>query len=82
MLRISKISQQSTVDVLDLACGGGIITSSLLNIASQQPSLKIERILAGDIDKKMLEYVTARRESAIAAGEISSWSAVHVERMD
>lgn len=60
MLRRSGITSAdfSELHVLDNACGGGILTSELLKLAEQHPdSMKLNRLVAGDIDEQMLNYV-------------------------
>jgi ubiquinone/menaquinone biosynthesis C-methylase UbiE len=78
MLRQANISQKSNVEVLDLACGGGIISSSLLD----DTSLTIKRIVAGDIDDQMLAYVTDKRNVALKSDSDSAWSLVEVQKMN
>jgi ubiquinone/menaquinone biosynthesis C-methylase UbiE len=79
MLRLSNLSQHPSIEALDLGCGGGIITSQLLNSTS-----KIKRIVAGDIDDQMLALVTAKRDSEISNKTASdnTWSLVEVEKMN
>ena len=60
MLRLFNIAEQTSVEALDLGCGGGIITSKLLESTSN-----IKRIVAGDIDDEMLAIVTSKRDSEI-----------------
>lgn len=83
MLRLSGIEQQNEVDVLDLACGGGMITSELLETASRQPNLHINKILAGDIDDQMLDFVTRKREfNVVKTNSQSQWSRVETQKMN
>ena len=79
MLRLSNIVQQTPVEALDLGCGGGIITSQLLESTSN-----IKRIVAGDIDDQMLAIVTAKRDSEINSNSNSNsgWSLVEVQKMN
>jgi ubiquinone/menaquinone biosynthesis C-methylase UbiE len=79
MLRLSNLSQHPSIEALDLGCGGGIITSQLLNSTS-----KIKRIVAGDIDDQKLALVTAKRDSEISNKTASdnTWSLVEVEKMN
>lgn len=80
MLKRSGILQsQDEADILDLACGGGIITSDILQAASQSSNLKINRIIAGDIDDNMLSFVTRKRD---ATGPDPLWSRVEAQRMN
>ena len=79
MLRLSNIAQQPSIEALDLGCGGGIITSQLLESTSN-----IKRIVAGDIDDQMLAIVTAKRDSEINSNSNSNsgWSLVEVQKMN
>jgi ubiquinone/menaquinone biosynthesis C-methylase UbiE len=81
MLRLSNISQHPSIEALDLGCGGGIITSQLLESTSNN----IKRIVAGDIDDQMLALVTAKRDSEINNKTISknnTWSLVEVQKIN
>jgi ubiquinone/menaquinone biosynthesis C-methylase UbiE len=78
MLKQANINSKSSVEVLDLACGGGIISSSLLD----NTSLQIKRIVAGDIDDQMLTYVTDKRNSSLESNSDSAWSRVEVQKMN
>jgi ubiquinone/menaquinone biosynthesis C-methylase UbiE len=78
MLRQANINSRSSVVVLDLACGGGIISSSLLD----STSLQIKRIVAGDIDDQMLAYVTDKRNASFKSNPDSTWSCVEVQKMN
>jgi ubiquinone/menaquinone biosynthesis C-methylase UbiE len=80
MLRLSNLSHQTPIEALDLGCGGGIITSQLLNSTSN-----IKRIVAGDIDDQMLALVTAKRDSEInnkTTSNDNTWSLVEVQKMN
>ena len=83
MLRLSNLSQQPEIEALDLGCGGGIITSKLLESESN-----IKRIVAGDIDDQMLAIITAKRDSKINdktpsnSNRGNSWACVEVEKMN
>jgi ubiquinone/menaquinone biosynthesis C-methylase UbiE len=91
MLRLSNLAQKYPVEALDLGCGGGIITSKLLESPHD-----IKRIVAGDIDDQMLAIVTANRDSAIKnqppgidsadnnnkTKTKSSWPLVEVEKIN
>jgi ubiquinone/menaquinone biosynthesis C-methylase UbiE len=78
MLNQANIHQKNNVEVLDLACGGGIISSSLLD----STSLQIKRIVAGDIDDQMLTCVTDKRNVSINTNPDSPWSRVEVQKMN
>jgi ubiquinone/menaquinone biosynthesis C-methylase UbiE len=84
MLRLSNLAQTPSIEALDLGCGGGIITSQLLESTSN-----IKRIVAGDIDDQMLAIVTAKRDSEINNPTPSTnptnnntWSYVSVENIN
>lgn len=82
MLRLSGLDQESSAEILDLACGGGIITNEVLKTASKHPNLQVRRITAGDISPGMLDFVARRRETAIKAESNSGWSRVETQKMD
>ncbi|KAL8375625.1 hypothetical protein RB595_006954 [Gaeumannomyces hyphopodioides] len=47
--------------VLDMACGGGTLTGKLLNLAAQDtPGIALDRLVAADIDPKMVAYTSKR----------------------
>lgn len=77
MIWLSGITQQESTEVLDLACGGGIITNELLSSAS-----KVDRIVAGDVDEQMLSIVTSKRDFELKINDTSNWSRVQVEKMN
>jgi ubiquinone/menaquinone biosynthesis C-methylase UbiE len=84
MLRLSNIFQQTPIEALDLGCGGGIITSQLLESTSN-----IKRIIAGDIDDQMLAIVTAKRDNQINnqtpstnSANTTNWSHVSIQKMN
>lgn len=77
MLRLANVSQQSGLEILDLACGGGIISSELID----NSSLKINRIIAGDIDDHMLAFVNDKRDAALKSSPNSTWSRVETRKM-
>jgi ubiquinone/menaquinone biosynthesis C-methylase UbiE len=78
MLRQANINKQSDLEVLDLACGGGILSSELLD----DTSLNIKRIVAGDIDDQMLSFVNDKRNAFIGSNADSNWSRVEVLKMN
>lgn len=78
MLKRANISQQSKVEILDLACGGGIISSELLD----NTSLDIKRIVAGDNDDQMLSYVNDKRSASIQSNAETNWSRVEALKMN
>ena len=79
MLRRSGLPWSSEVDpleIMDSACGGGIVTAELLKLAKEHPAvMKIKRIAAADIDEKMISYVENRIKT-------SNWSNVEVMKID
>ena len=77
MLKLANINQQSEIEVLDLACGGGIISSELID----NPSLKIKRITAGDLDDQMLTFTSTKRDSYLKSSPNSNWSRVKTQKM-
>ena len=77
MLKLANINQQSEIKVLDLACGGGIISSELID----NPSLKIKRITAGDLDDQMLTFTSTKRDSYLKSSPNSNWSRVKTQKM-
>ncbi|GAB7330001.1 hypothetical protein MBLNU13_g01695t1 [Cladosporium sp. NU13] len=77
MLRLADINQQSEIEVLDLACGGGIISGALID----NPSLKIKRIVAGDLDDQMLTFTSTKRDSVLKSSPDSNWSRVETQKM-
>ena len=79
MLRRSGIMAQTTFDelnVMDNACGGGILTSELLEMVKARPNqVKIGRIVASDNDQAMLDYIHRYRCEP-------EWKSVEVKRID
>ena len=64
------------LEIFDNACGGGIVTAELLKLANEHPDgINIKRILAGDIDDKMVSYVSERSTS-------SNWNNVEAMKLD
>lgn len=82
MLRLSGLAQESKAEILDIACGGGILTNEVLKTASEHSSLQLDRIIAGDIDPNMLNIMTNRKDAAIKYDPTSNWSQVSTEKMD
>jgi ubiquinone/menaquinone biosynthesis C-methylase UbiE len=78
MLKLANINQQSEIEVLDLACGGGIISSELID----NKYLKIKRIVAGDLDDQMLAFTSAKRDSILKSTLDSPWSRVETQKMN
>ena len=78
MLKLASINQQSEIEVLDLACGGGIISSELID----NKYLKIKRIVAGDLDDQMLAFTSAKRDSILKSTLDSPWSRVETQKMN
>lgn len=82
MLRLSELAQESNAKILDIACVGGIITNEVLKTVSGHSNFQLDRIIAGDIDPQMLNFVTNRQDAAIKAEPTSNWSQVSTEKMD
>ncbi|KAM0706945.1 hypothetical protein Q7P35_006276 [Cladosporium inversicolor] len=78
MLKLANINQQHEIEVLDLACGGGIISSELID----NPSLNIKRIVAGDLDDQMLTITSNKRDTMLKTSLNSAWSRVEMQRMN
>lgn len=78
MLRQANINQQREIEALDLACGGGIISSELLD----NTSVNIKRIVAGDLDDQMLTFVSNKRDAILKSSPDSNWSRVEVQKMN
>lgn len=72
---ILRIQPTHPIEVLDNACGGGILTSELLKAVAQTHGVDVKRAVAGDTDPRMLEYVRKR-------GERFGWSNVEIEQID
>ena len=68
MLRRSEITNESKsepLEIIDNACGGGILTSEVLTLAKQHPqSINVKRIIASDDDEKMLSYIGQRSKDS------------------
>jgi ubiquinone/menaquinone biosynthesis C-methylase UbiE len=77
MLKLANINQQTELEVLDLACGGGIISSDLIS----NPSLKIKRIVAGDLDDQMLTLTSNKRDAILKSSHDSNWSRLETQKM-
>lgn len=79
MLRRSGLpgsGESSTLEVMDNACGGGIVTAEVLKLANEHPrKLDVHRIVAADIDDKMISYVQDRSKT-------SNWSNVEAIKID
>ena len=79
MLRRSGLpgsSKAEPLEIMDNACGGGIATAGLLKLAKDNSTaMNIKRILASDIDDKMVSYVEERSKA-------SHWSNVEVLKID
>lgn len=82
MLRLSGLAQEGNAEVLDVACGGGIITNEVLKTAMDHPNLKLSRMIAGDIDDQMLKFVANRRDAATNTDSGSNWSRVETQKMN
>jgi ubiquinone/menaquinone biosynthesis C-methylase UbiE len=77
MLRLANITQQTDLEILDLACGGGIISSELVN----NKSLNIKRIIAADLDDQMLTFTSKKRDAILKTSPDSPWSRVETQKM-
>jgi ubiquinone/menaquinone biosynthesis C-methylase UbiE len=77
MLKLANINQHNEIEVLDLACGGGIISSELID----NTSLKIKRIVAGDLDDQMLTFTSNKRDAILKSTPDSNWSRVETQKM-
>lgn len=79
MLRRSGLpgsSKAEPLEIMDNACGGGIVTVELLKLAKEHPTvMNIKRVVASDIDDKMVSYVDQRSNA-------SNWSNVEVMKID
>ena len=78
MLRQSGMRNTSLdrIDVMDNACGGGVITFEVLKLAKENSNeIKLGRIVASDNDEKMIRHVRRRREE-------SGWKDVEVMQFD
>ena len=79
MLRKSGLpgsTKSGPLEVLDNACGGGIVTAELIKLASNHRSeMNIGKVLASDIDDKMISYVEQRIRA-------SNWSNVEATKGD
>ena len=71
-----KSAHSQALEIMDNCCGGGILTTEALKLAEEQPNdLQIKRIVASDIDDKMVSYVSKRSEE-------SGWKNVEAMRFD
>lgn len=77
MLKLANISQQTELEILDLACGGGIISREL----ADNKSLTIKRIIAADLDDQMLTFTSTKRDSILKTSPDSPWSRVETQKM-
>lgn len=77
MLKQANINQQDDLEILDLACGGAIISSELLS----NSSLRIKRIIAGDLDDQMLTFTNNKRDAILKSDPNSPWSRVETQKM-
>ncbi|TKA22461.1 hypothetical protein B0A50_08004 [Salinomyces thailandicus] len=81
MLRRCEITNPQ-LNILDNACGGGILTAEVLRLAAQQPEgFHLDKVVAGDIDEQMLSYVRQRKENNTVA-QPNAWEIVTAERID
>jgi ubiquinone/menaquinone biosynthesis C-methylase UbiE len=78
MLKLANISQQTELEILDLACGGGIISSEL----ADNKSLTIKRIVAADLDDQMLAFTSTKRDAILKTSPDSPWSRVETQKMN
>lgn len=76
MLRRSLKDVSNPLEVMDNACGGGVVTADLFKLAGeQQHMVKIQRIVAADIDENMIDYVKNRKAD-------SGWQNVELVKTD
>ena len=79
MLRKSGLqgaTQSKPFEILDNACGGGIVTAEVIKLANNHSSdMHIKRIVAADIDDKMISYVQQRIKT-------SNWTNVEATKGD
>ena len=76
MLQRALANDSKPLTVLDNACGGGVLTANLLNLAKNPNSeVKIARIVAADLDENMVHYIQDRIDQ-------SSWNNVDVLQGD
>jgi ubiquinone/menaquinone biosynthesis C-methylase UbiE len=78
MLKLANIIQQTELEILDLACGGGIISSKL----ADNKSLTIKRIVAADLDDQMLAFTSTKRDAILKTSPDSPWSRVETQKMN
>ena len=65
MLQNSLFATSETIEVMDNACGGGILTAELLNLTDQHhDSGNVKRIVVADIDESMISYMRRRCEAS------------------
>jgi ubiquinone/menaquinone biosynthesis C-methylase UbiE len=76
MLKLANIPQQTDLEILDLACGGGIISSEL----ADNESLTIKRIVAADLDDQMLAFTSTKRDAILKSSPDSPWSRVETQK--
>ncbi|KAK3708881.1 hypothetical protein LTR37_011211 [Vermiconidia calcicola] len=77
MLRQSGIDQtpsSESLELMDNACGGGILTSEFVKLAAEH-DVPVKRILASDHDENMVSYTARRKED-------SAWESVEVKQID
>jgi ubiquinone/menaquinone biosynthesis C-methylase UbiE len=77
MLKLANLAQQTDLEILDLACGGGIISSELVD----NKSLTIKRIIAADLDDQMLAFTSTKRDAILKPSPDSPWSRVETQKM-
>ena len=83
LLRRSAIysSKDLKLEILDNATGGSVLVAELLRSARRlNADLNIKRIVAGDIDDKMLEAGRDMKDSSIGAEP--TWSKVEIVKID
>lgn len=77
LLRLSDISSQGEVVVLDNATGAGILTDNLLGLGEKTPGLTVKRVVAGDLDDTMLAFADDKAHKSPY-----NWDPVQIEKID
>lgn len=76
MLIQSLCNTDEPLEVLDNACGGGVLAAEVYKLAKENSgSMKLKRIIAADIDEKMTKYVQKRSQD-------DAWQNIEVMKFD
>ena len=75
MLRLALDGPPNNVELVDLACGGGILTAEAMKLATARPEIVLHRNVAVDLDDNMIQYVERRIKE-------SSWRNVETLKAD